>query len=60
MRTDGSELGDLGADVVAPLDQRLVLRGFVLRPLIWVGTEGPKFLYIVLEHGQFSTQPIEL
>jgi hypothetical protein len=42
------EFGNLGADVVAPLEQQIVARDFLLRPLSGVGAEGRKFLYAFL------------
>jgi hypothetical protein len=53
------EFGDLGAEVVAPLDQRTVVRDFLLRPLPGVGAEGRKFLYASLDRGQISVQLME-
>jgi len=57
---DAFELGNLGADVVAPLDQQIVVRDFLLRPLPGVGAEGRKILHASLDYGQLSVQPIEL
>ena len=54
------EFGDLGADVGAPLDQQIVVRDFLLRPLPGVGAEGRKFLYASLDHGQLGVQLVEL
>jgi hypothetical protein len=39
------EFGNLGADVVAPLEQQIAVRDFLLRRLSGVGAEGRKFLY---------------
>jgi len=52
------ELGELGADVGAPLDQRTVARGLLLRPL--PGAEGRELLQAPLDHGQLGVQPVEL
>ena len=54
------ELGDLGADVGAPLDQRTVARGLLLRPLPGAGAEGRELLQAPLDHGQLGVQPVEL
>lgn len=53
------EFGNLGADVVAPLEQQIVVRDFLLRRLSGVGAEGRKFLYAFPDHGQLSVQLIE-
>jgi hypothetical protein len=54
------EFGNLGADVVAALDQQIVVRDFLLRPLPGVGADGRKILYASLDHGQLGVQPKEL
>jgi hypothetical protein len=54
------EFGNLGADVVAALDQQIVVRDLLLRPRPGVGAEGRKILHASLDHGQLSVQPIEL
>src|SRR6266700_8159885 len=60
VRMAAFEFGNLGADVCAPLNQQIVVRDLLLRPLPGVGAEGRKFLYAFLDHGQLSVQLIEL
>lgn len=52
-------MGNLGADVVTPFGKPTVVLCFHRRPLIGVGVASPKFLNVVLEHGQFCIQSIE-
>ena len=59
-RMEALELGDLGANVGAPLDQRTVARGLLLRPLPRVGAEGRELLQAPLDHGQLGVEPLEL
>jgi len=54
------ELGNLGADVGAPLDQQIVVCDLLLRPLPGVGAAGREFLQAFLDHGQLGVQLIEL
>src|SRR5437660_11605438 len=60
VRMAAFEFGNLRADVGAPLDQQIVVRDLLLRPLPGVGAEGRKFLDAFLDHGQLSVQLIEL
>src|SRR5450755_2503681 len=60
VRMAAFEFGNLGADVGAPLDQQIMVRDLLLRPLPGVGAQGRKLLYALLDHGQLGVQLIEL